>query len=58
MAEQQSQTPTFKLVLVGDGGTGKVCRPYLAELRYRRLSIPLRASQQPYGGPLESLQQR
>lgn len=23
MAEQQ--TPTFKLVLVGDGGTGKVC---------------------------------
>ena len=24
MAEQQ-QTPTFKLVLVGDGGTGKVC---------------------------------
>lgn len=29
MAEQQ-QTPTFKLVLVGDGGTGKVCRDNLA----------------------------
>jgi hypothetical protein len=25
MAEQQQQIPTFKLVLVGDGGTGKVC---------------------------------
>jgi hypothetical protein len=24
MAEQGGQTPTFKLVLVGDGGTGKV----------------------------------
>jgi GTPase SAR1 family protein len=24
MAEAQQQSPTFKLVLVGDGGTGKV----------------------------------
>jgi GTPase SAR1 family protein len=27
MAEAQSNTPTFKLVLVGDGGTGKVIIP-------------------------------
>jgi hypothetical protein len=25
MAEGASAVPTFKLVLVGDGGTGKVC---------------------------------
>jgi len=25
MAEGASSIPTFKLVLVGDGGTGKVC---------------------------------
>jgi hypothetical protein len=34
MAEtaQQGGVPTFKLVLVGDGGTGKVCLPYSAAL--------------------------
>lgn len=32
-AMAQQQTPTFKLVLVGDGGTGKVCQDALNAVR-------------------------
>lgn len=44
MAEGQS-APTFKLVLVGDGGTGKVCSPRflytLSDMNYERRTTPL-----------------
>jgi hypothetical protein len=41
MAEQQ-QVPTFKLVLVGDGGTGKVrvYRPQFGSRRFVTVGIP------------------
>jgi len=38
MAEQGQSIPTFKLVLVGDGGTGKV-RIYNLPLFYTLLSL-------------------
>ena len=40
-----TQTPSFKLVLVGDGGTGKVCLPYILQSPYRQLASPF-----PLGG--------
>ena len=41
MAEANAQVPTFKLVLVGDGGTGKVCLPFpIASWSYRTVAKP------------------
>ena len=37
MAEAQQQTPAFKLVLVGDGGTGKVIFPFVSIILSYRL---------------------
>jgi hypothetical protein len=48
----EGSIPTFKLVLVGDGGTGKVCPTYytrprlliaLSEALARLVSMPMRS---------------
>ena len=44
MAEAAQAPPTFKLVLVGDGGTGKVRRRESVQLQAIELSLPCVAS--------------